>query len=143
MSVVPLPVRDLIKGADMILTTAEADGIPMPVTVAVSFGSLSIQLASPDHVAAWAKWRGLTVQPTAGTGLADRFVRTHGEMYDVPFAAYAIAPIREPVCFCQHLASQHSAIGCGANTGMGGVCRCVKSSGAVARDALKAPAASQ
>lgn len=85
-------VHELIRGAGLILDAATAVGIPMPLTVAASYGTVSLQVATPDDVKAWATWRGIDVRPLGLAHTTDRFVRVSGEMYEVPFAVYAVLP---------------------------------------------------
>lgn len=140
-------VRSMVEVAGWILDAAKADGLPGSGYVTINRRQIGVQLGSREDVHAWANWRGFTVEHEKPLVDPERFiVRASGQMYDVTLDVYTVTTVAlihavnppEPTCACAHTARQHTAIGCGANVGMGAICRCGKSSGQVEAAAIEA-----
>lgn len=136
--------QTLLRGADMILQSAQEDGLPQVRLVSVH-EEVEIQLDGPDQVRAWADWRGLEVTRRPLTKTPGReLVECRGSMYEVPFQVYTSAAVEQPevTCArCSHTARQHTGIGCMSSIGAGKSCPCSRTSGSVELDAINAETA--
>lgn len=117
----PHPIRSHVKAVDMILTAAEAGGLPLPHHINVTPTSVRFMFDTLDQLTHWALY---VDEPIADE--AQELGRTahtlNGVLFDEPISMVAFTTPKPPACGkCQCPKSEHIVFGAGC-----ALCGCVR-----------------